>query len=165
MDVPKVLTSSRFHVRRRRAAFGSRLSGARGLSSTGRPLISGALVCTTGGIFRKFRLSSKTRSTSCIKRKYLRYNNGLVAGFMLMQTHNLHNGHNTTKIYFCDLNTVHDVTIPCVFDHCVEESDASLKLNWGFHKLKHSHRDTHTLPGIDKLSQEYTHSHRNIHTF
>ncbi len=59
------LTSSRFQVRLRRAAWGSRLSGARGRSSTGLPLISEALVWTTGGIFLKFRLSSKTLSTSC----------------------------------------------------------------------------------------------------
>lgn len=58
------LTSSRFHVRLRSAFWGSRLSGARGRSSTDRPFISGVLVCTTGGIFRKFKLSSKTRSTN-----------------------------------------------------------------------------------------------------
>lgn len=58
------LTSSRFHVRRLRAR-GSRLSGARGRSSGGLPLISGGLlVGITGGIFLKFRLSSNTRSTN-----------------------------------------------------------------------------------------------------
>lgn len=45
------LTSSRFHVRLLRD-LGSRLSGARGRSSTGLPLISGALLAEiTGGIF------------------------------------------------------------------------------------------------------------------
>ena len=59
-----VLTSSRFHVRLLRAR-GSRVSGARGRSSTGLPLISGALVAEiTGGIFLKLRLSSNTRSTN-----------------------------------------------------------------------------------------------------
>ncbi len=59
-----LLTSSRFQVRLLRAR-GSRLSGARGRSSTGLPLISGALLVEiTGGIFLKLRLSSNTRSTN-----------------------------------------------------------------------------------------------------
>lgn len=57
-------TSSLFHVRLLRAR-GSRLSGARGRSSTGLPLTSGALLVEmTGGIFLNLRLSSKTRSTN-----------------------------------------------------------------------------------------------------
>lgn len=61
------LTSSRFQVRLLRAR-GSRLSGARGRSSTGLPLISGALLVEiTGGIFLKLRLSSNTRSTNWAK--------------------------------------------------------------------------------------------------
>lgn len=61
------LTSSLFQVRLLRAR-GSRLSGARGRSSTGLPLISGALLVEiTGGIFLKLRLSSKTRSTNWSK--------------------------------------------------------------------------------------------------
>lgn len=57
-------TSSRFQVRLL-SARGSRLSGARGRSSTGLPLTSGVLLVEmTGGIFLKLRLSSKTRSTS-----------------------------------------------------------------------------------------------------
>lgn len=62
-----LLTSSRFQVRLLRAR-GSRLSGARGRSSTGLPLISGALLVEiTGGIFLKVRLSSNTRSTNWTK--------------------------------------------------------------------------------------------------